>query len=186
MEKVTRRAFIGGVGAILATGAMAMSGCAPKDDAKQAELSATGSDQPEATVPDETLEFDIAVVGAGCSGLAACVQAAESGASVICIEAKSIAGGAAGGVEGLFAVNSQIQKDQNITVSMGEMIRTELEQNQYRNSGLVLRDLVKADRISTGSYLRVCALARSTTMWASIRFSTGSRPARALRAISCP
>ena len=100
MEKVTRRAFIGGVGAILATGAMAMSGCAPKDDAKQAELSATGSDQPEATVPDETLEFDIAVVGAGCSGLAACVQAAESGASVICIEAKSIAGGAAGGVEG--------------------------------------------------------------------------------------
>ncbi len=144
MEKVTRRAFIGGVGAILATGAMAMSGCAPKDDAKQAELSATGSDQPEATVPDETLEFDIAVVGAGCSGLAACVQAAESGASVICIEAKSIAGGAAGGVEGLFAVNSQIQKDQNITVSMGEMIRTELEQNQYRNSGLVLRDLVKA------------------------------------------
>lgn len=144
MEKVTRRAFIGGMGAILATGAVAMSGCAPKDDGKQAELSATGSDQSEAPVPDETLEFDIAVVGAGCSGLAACVQAAESGASVICIEAKSIAGGAAGGVEGLFAVNSQIQKDQNITVSMGEMIRTELEQNQYRNSGLVLRDLVKA------------------------------------------
>ena len=144
MEKVTRRAFIGGMGAILATGAVAMSGCAPKDDGKQAELSATGSDQLEAPVPDETLEFDIAVVGAGCSGLAACVQAAESGASVICIEAKSIAGGAAGGVEGLFAVNSQIQKDQNITVSMGEMIRTELEQNQYRNSGLVLRDLVKA------------------------------------------
>ena len=97
MEKVTRRAFIGGMGAILATGAVAMSGCAPKDDGKQAELSATGSDQPEAPVPDETLEFDIAVVGAGCSGLAACVQAAESGASVICIEAKSIAGGEAGG-----------------------------------------------------------------------------------------
>ncbi len=69
MEKVTRRAFIGGVGAILATGAMAMSGCAPKDDAKQAELSATGSDQPEATVPDETLEFDIAVVGAAVPAL---------------------------------------------------------------------------------------------------------------------
>ena len=27
MEKVTRRAFIGGMGAILATGAVAMSGC---------------------------------------------------------------------------------------------------------------------------------------------------------------
>ena len=120
------------------------SGCAPKDDAKQAETLRHGKRlSSEATVPDETLEFDIAVVGAGCSGLAACVQAAESGASVICIEAKSIAGGAAGGVEGLFAVNSQIQKDQNITVSMGEMIRTELEQDQYRNSGLVLRDLVK-------------------------------------------
>ena len=44
MEKVTRRAFIGGMGAILATGAMAMSGCAPKDDAKQAELDAKAAE----------------------------------------------------------------------------------------------------------------------------------------------
>lgn len=144
MENVTRRAFVGGMGALLAAGAAVASGCAPQGGENAQKLSETGDEQRALPTPDETVECDIAVVGAGCSGLAACVQAAEAGASVICIEAKNVAGGAAGGVEGLFAVNSQIQKDQNISVSMGEMIRTELEQNQYRNSGLVLRDLVKA------------------------------------------
>ena len=92
---------------------------------------------------DSTVDTDIVIVGAGCSGLAACVQAADGGAKVICLEAMSSAGGGAGGVEGLFAVGSSLQKEQGIEVSVGELVRTELVQNQYRNSSLVLKDLIR-------------------------------------------
>ncbi len=145
MKEVSRRTFVGGMGVLFAMGATAVAaGCAPQSNSSTNETpSSEVSSQAEIT-PDETIDCDIAIVGAGCSGLAACVQAADEGAHVVCVDYQNVTGGASGGVEGVFAVNSGMQKDQGIEVSMGELIRTELEQNQYRNSGLVLRDLVHA------------------------------------------
>ncbi len=129
--QVSRRAFVGGMVAAAALvgahEAMAEEG----DVARGAALDA-----------DEELECDVLVVGAGMSGLAACVQAADLGARVICLEGTQIVGGGTNGVEGVFGVNSKIQQDQGIQVAIGDLIRTELEQNQYRNSGIVLHDLV--------------------------------------------
>jgi fumarate reductase flavoprotein subunit len=55
---------------------------------------------------------DIAVVAAGAAGLAAAAQAAETGKSVIVLEKKSRAGGAARLGMGPLAIGSRYQKEQ--------------------------------------------------------------------------
>lgn len=122
---------------------MGVVGCSPRVSSGKDESNAGSIDAAIPEQIDETMDCDIVVVGAGCSGLAACVQAADKGAKVICLEATGVAGGGAGGVEGLFAVGSSLQKEQGIEVSVGELVRTELVQNQYRNSSRVLKDLVR-------------------------------------------
>ena len=59
---------------------------------------------------DETLTADIVVVGAGASGTAAAVTAAEAGAKVIVLEKGPAVGGAGKLASGLFAVESSMQK----------------------------------------------------------------------------
>ena len=64
----------------------------------------------KAVGPDETLSADVVVVGAGASGTAAAVSAAEAGASVIVLEKTPAPGGAGKLASGLFAVESSLQK----------------------------------------------------------------------------
>ena len=61
---------------------------------------------------------DIAVVGLGPAGLAACISAAESGLSVIGIEKAMSVGGAANMGGGPFGVESRLQK-----LSMSELTK---------------------------------------------------------------
>lgn len=145
MKNVSRRSFLGGLGALAAVGAAGLAGCSPTPAKKESAAGdAAGADSPAAPVTvDESIDCDIVIVGAGCSGLAACVQAADAGKKVVCVEANSQSGGGAGGVEGVFGVGSHMQQDQGIDVSVGELVRTELVQNQYRNSSLVLKDLIR-------------------------------------------
>ncbi len=60
--------------------------------------------------PSETMTADIVVVGAGASGTAAALAAAESGAKVIVLEKAPAVGGAGQIASGLFAVDSSLQK----------------------------------------------------------------------------
>jgi fumarate reductase flavoprotein subunit len=149
MEKITRRSFVGGAGAFIATSAavLAATGCSPQTDtANSGSSGSEGEGQVQGDTPiapDEVIDVDVVVVGAGCSGLAAAVQAAETRAKVVCLDTKAVMGGAAGGIEGVFGVGSKLQAEKNINADVGELIRHEMEQNQYRNSTLVLRDLVK-------------------------------------------
>lgn len=136
--EITRRSFLGGMSALAAVGALGMSACSAKEAGSQSEE----SDDASVVEVDETRDCDIVIIGAGTSGLAAAVQAADEGRSVICVDSSSTAGGGATGVEGVFGVGSQMQKDQDIEVSVGDLVRTELVQNQYRNSSLVLKDLL--------------------------------------------
>ena len=65
----------------------------------------------EAINPTETYDCDIVIVGAGLSGLCACVEAGHQGLSVICVEGMSATGGGAGmGVEGSFGIESSLNK----------------------------------------------------------------------------
>lgn len=137
---IDRRHFIGGAG-ILAASASVMgmlAGCSPESSSSSDETEAT-TDVPQA---DEEKDCDILIIGAGASGLAACVEAAESGKNVICIESQSAAGGNAQGVEGCFGVDSSMQKEEGIEVDTGALIRQELEAGQYRVNALDYTDMI--------------------------------------------
>ena len=84
---LSSRSFLQGAGAtaaVVATAGM-LSSCSANSSGGDADASAAGS---SATVyePAETMDVDIAVVGAGSSGVAAAVQAAELGATTLLLE----------------------------------------------------------------------------------------------------
>ena len=82
-KSVSRRHFLGTAGALAATGSvLVMASTAGADEAptEQVEVS-------------EALACDVVVVGAGISGLAAAVEAADKGASVILLEKLGVVGG---------------------------------------------------------------------------------------------
>ncbi len=59
----------------------------------------------------ETAEADVLVIGMGASGTVAAIKAAESGASVIGVEATEGLGGFGNAAQGMFAVGSVLQED---------------------------------------------------------------------------
>lgn len=60
--------------------------------------------------PDEAISADVVVVGAGASGTAAALSAAERGVKVVVLEKGPAVGGAGKIASGLFAVESSLQK----------------------------------------------------------------------------
>ncbi|MBR2835625.1 MAG: FAD-binding protein [Coriobacteriales bacterium] len=105
---------------------------------------AFASEAQQSQEPEEVFEYDLVIVGAGGSGLAAAVEAAETGASVVVLERMPYAGGGELGVEGIFGVNSNMQQAEGIHISAGEMVRAELAASQQRASGPAYVDLVHA------------------------------------------
>jgi fumarate reductase flavoprotein subunit len=147
---VSRRTFLSGltVGALTLAGAL--SACAPKSTSSSEE-GGSGVDGTSNTAENdtlappenivETLETDIVVVGAGISGLAAAVQAAQDGNRVLVLEKGPFAGGNGIGTEGVFAIGSKIQKEQGINITPADIISKELEESQYRGDGSLWLDL---------------------------------------------
>lgn len=88
------------------------------------------------------IDTDFLIVGAGISGLAAAVQAAESGLDTTVIEKNAFVAGNGGGVEGIFGINSSMQKKAGIHVNKEEIIAKEAELSQYRVDGSFWVDLV--------------------------------------------
>ena len=144
---VSRRGFIGalaGVGVIAAGG---LNGCAPSGSSADAEEEVNGQSAPETI--DENLSCDIAVVGAGISGLAAAVQAGQNGNNVILLEKAGAAGGNGSGTECIFAIGSHYQKEMGIDIDPVDVVAKELEESQYRVDGSFWVDMVEksADNI---------------------------------------
>lgn len=153
-SSISRRGFVGlGAAGALAAG-LGLAGCsspAPSADAPAAGsadggTSATGNglfketNNSEAVgyVPGEiaeTIDCDICVVGLGMSGLAAAVQAANNGDKVVGLEVAGTTGGNGTGVEGVFAVNSSLQKEKGIEFDPAMVIATELEEMQMNTNG---------------------------------------------------
>lgn len=94
----------------------------------------------------ETMDVDIVVVGAGASGVAATVQAAELGATVLLLEKQEITGGNGRMTEGMFAINSQMQKDAGVgdDVTFRDIISAEQEFFNYRINNLLWKDMAEA------------------------------------------
>ena len=98
---------------------------------------------------DETLSADVVVVGAGASGTAAALAAAENGVKVIVLEKTPAAGGAGKLASGLFAVESSLQKEKfkNDPKMLSELTREKLyaqlmDYNHYLSNAQLTRRII--------------------------------------------
>ncbi|NLG98907.1 MAG: FAD-binding protein [Chloroflexi bacterium] len=146
--KITRKEFLRGAAAAAAgVTVLGVASCAPKvvGEEKTASENAAGENPVEETAiePVGTYNCDVAVIGCGVSGLAACVSAAEQGLSVIGLEKSGSTGGGGRGTEGVFGVNSPMQQEQGINVDPAEVIAREMGYFHNRVDGLRWMDLIK-------------------------------------------
>lgn len=88
------------------------------------------------------IQTDLVIVGSGISGLAAAVEAGELGLKTIVVEKNSFVAGNGGGVEGIFGINTKMQKAAGITSEPEKIIAKEMELAQYRVDGSFWVDLV--------------------------------------------
>lgn len=103
----------------------------------------------KAAGPAETMTADVVVVGAGASGTAAALAAAESGVHVVVLEKSPAVGGAGKIASGLFAVESSLQKEKfkNDPQLLAQLTKDELykqlmDYNHYLSSARITRRIV--------------------------------------------
>lgn len=147
MVNLNRRDFLTGA-ALTAAGAMScgmLASCAAGDRGE--DSAARASDGPDSSTEDvvvqETLDADIVVVGAGISGLAASVQAAELGAKVVQLEVNGNTGGNGQGTEGIFAIGSDRQREEGIDLTLADIVASEQDFFKYKVNALYWKDMVE-------------------------------------------
>lgn len=138
-KNVSRRGFLQGAG--LTAAAVAAAGLV----AGTASQALAAEEAPTYDVA-ETMDVDIVVVGSGSAGVAATVQAAELGATTLLLEKQEITGGNGRMTEGMFAINSQMQKELGVgdEVTFRDIISAEQEFFNYRINNLLWKDMVEA------------------------------------------
>jgi fumarate reductase flavoprotein subunit len=101
----------------------------------------------------KTTETDVIVIGSGASGLSAAVTAAEAGAKVIVFEKERSLGGTSNFFNGMFAVESEMQRERYITYSRDEAFKRIMEYSHWRANARLVRAFVDESG-STISWLR--------------------------------
>jgi fumarate reductase flavoprotein subunit len=87
-------------------------------------------------------QSDVIVIGAGGSGLAAAVAAAENGAKVIVLEKHSKVGGATVFAEGMVAAESPLQKRANINVTTDDLFKNHMYYSHWTLNARLVRVLI--------------------------------------------
>ncbi|WP_350454174.1 FAD-dependent oxidoreductase [Slackia heliotrinireducens] len=118
---MNRRAFLTGTAATGALAALGLAGCAAGETAAPVAAEGTSAEgasaeggsylSPGSYAVSEERDYDVVVVGAGGAGMSAAIRAAELGMSVVLLESHPQTGGTTIFTEGLFALNSPIQKE---------------------------------------------------------------------------
>ncbi|GEO74258.1 fumarate reductase [Levilactobacillus namurensis DSM 19117] len=86
--------------------------------------------------------YDLVVVGTGAAGTSAALAAAENGATVLLLEKGRHTGGSSNYTEGLFAVDSYLQKEQGIHVSGTEVLKEEVGYSKFRADSRIWRQYI--------------------------------------------
>jgi fumarate reductase flavoprotein subunit len=85
------------------------------------------------------LSADIVVIGAGAAGLSAALTAAQGGASVILLEKKLIVGGAGNYAEGVFGVETEMQRAQWMNVTREQVFLDEMNDTRWESNVSLVR-----------------------------------------------
>ncbi|HEY78203.1 MAG TPA: FAD-dependent oxidoreductase [Dehalococcoidia bacterium] len=88
------------------------------------------------------IETDVVVIGSGVSGLAAAITAAEGGARVIVFEKQRSLGGTSNFFDGIFAVESEMQRQRFIDYSRDEAFKNIMEYSHWRANARLVRAFV--------------------------------------------
>jgi fumarate reductase flavoprotein subunit len=96
---------------------------------------------------------DVVVIGSGISGLSAALTAAEGGAKVIVFEKQRSFGGSSNFFQGMFAVESEMQRERYITYSRDDAFRSIMEYSHWRANPRLVRTFVD-ESASTISWLQ--------------------------------
>ncbi|MGM9975288.1 MAG: FAD-dependent oxidoreductase [Clostridiaceae bacterium] len=92
---------------------------------------------------DEELTADVVVVGAGGSGTAAALAAAEAGLKVLIVEKNPTFGGNSKLASGFFAIGTELQKKEGLNLSVDKAVQDLMEFNQYLSNGTIVRKVVE-------------------------------------------
>ena len=101
-------------------------------------------------IPAQT---DVVVVGSGAAGLAAALTAAEGGAKVTVFEKERSLGGTSNFFEGVFAVESDMQRERYITYSRDEAFKNIMEYSHWLANPRLVRVIVN-ESAATIAWLR--------------------------------
>ncbi|MCQ0091428.1 FAD-dependent oxidoreductase [Roseovarius sp. M141] len=101
-----------------------------------------------------TLSADVAIIGAGFTGLSAALHLAESGADVIVLEARDVGWGASGRNGGFCCLGGSAASDKALARQFGENARREFRRAERHavdlTEGLISRHAMQVDRHSNG------------------------------------
>lgn len=98
-------------------------------------------------------EWDLVVIGSGITGMAAALTAAEGGAKVILFEKQQSPGGTSNFFEGMFAVESAMQREKYITYGRDDAFKGIMEYSHWRAEPRLVRSIVN-ESASTISWLQ--------------------------------
>jgi fumarate reductase flavoprotein subunit len=85
---------------------------------------------------------DIVVIGSGATGMVAALTAAEGGAQVILLEKMRNLGGVSNFAEGMFAVESALQRGQYVSYTRDDAFKTIMEYSHWRANPRLVRAFV--------------------------------------------
>ncbi|RMC38627.1 MULTISPECIES: FAD-dependent oxidoreductase [unclassified Lactobacillus] len=80
-------------------------------------------------------DYDVVIVGAGLAGFAAAAEAGDQGLKTLLVEKGKTTGGTGNYVEGVFAADSVIQKQEDAVIDKKELLQEELNYSHYRADG---------------------------------------------------
>ncbi len=87
-------------------------------------------------------ETDIVVIGSGLTGLTAALTAAEGGAKVILLEKMRSLGGSSNFPEGMFAVETEMQRQDSVGITRDEAFKKIMEYSHWRANPRLVRVFV--------------------------------------------
>ena len=76
--------------------------------------------------------YDVVVVGSGAAGIATGLTAIQDGYSVLLLEKGKTTGGSSNYTEGLFAINSYLQKAKGIHIKATDVLSEEVNYSKWQ------------------------------------------------------
>lgn len=133
---LSRRSFVAGAAALGTLGILGATGCAQGKPSASSQGQTEAGAAPAPKDAKATYDTDLLIVGCGGSGLACAVQAGIDGTNCLVIETSTTTGGNAQGVEGMFAINSSMQKALGIdAIAPADIIAGQMKELQYGVNG---------------------------------------------------